>query len=197
MNTDIKSQILTTLRQDVGGREGLENLLFYLESGTDFFTAPSSTLFHGNIFGGLAEHSWNVYTLLKEKVARFEVKATPATVAICGLLHDINKSLFYKRGKKWVKDNGQWLEKEIWMVDDKFSAGHGEKSVFLLQNFIKLTQEEMLAIRWHMASYEPGIHFNYPSGFPFRQACKEYPLVTILGTADLEATHLLEEIYEE
>lgn len=79
-----------------------------------------------------------------------------------------------------------------WTVDDKFPIGHGEKSVIMLRDFIKLTVSEMLAIRWHMMMFDPSIHFKYPYGFAFAKA-QEEPLVTLLATADLEATFVLEE----
>lgn len=75
--------------------------------------------------------------------------------------------------------------------DDSFPMGHGEKSVSILQDFFKLKDEEKLAIRWHMLAFDAGIHFNYPSGFAFRKA-SEVPLVTLLFTADYEASQILE-----
>jgi hypothetical protein len=82
--------------------------------------------------------------------------------------------------------------KGSYVVDDLLPLGHGEKSVIVLQKFIDLTDEEMLAIRWHMVAFDPGIHFNYPSGFPFREATKRSPLTTLLFTADFEASNILE-----
>lgn len=76
-------------------------------------------------------------------------------------------------------------------VEDQFPLGHGEKSLSILQDFIPLTLEEKLAIRWHMCAFDAGIHFNYPNGFPFRKASK-LPLVTLLFTADYEASQILE-----
>jgi len=169
------------------------DLLKYLETDSDFFTAPCSTEYHLNYEGGLAEHSLHVYNLLVDKIKYYEIKDIPeSTIAICGLLHDICKTNFYTKGKKWVKINGGWQEQERWVVNDQFPVGHGEKSVFILQRFLKLTEEEIATIRWHMMFFDAGIHFNYPSGYPFRSAIKKYPLVTLLATADMEATNILE-----
>ena len=77
-------------------------------------------------------------------------------------------------------------------VDDKLPLGHGEKSLYLISKYVTLTDEEAAAIRWHMVSFDAGIHFNYPSGFPFREAMKRFPLVTLLFTADMEASQILE-----
>lgn len=190
---ETKNKIIKILNDGLGDRDGKKDLIAWLET-TDFFTAPASTMFHGNIEGGLAEHSLNVYELLAEKVKRYNLDISMGTIVICGLLHDVNKTNFYKKDFKWVKDDGKWIQKEIWVVDDKFPSGHGEKSVFLIQKFINLTDEEILAIRWHMGNFDPGISFNYPSGFPFRQSQKSHKLVTLLMTADMEAMFILEKI---
>jgi len=191
---ETKNKIIEILNKELGGRNGKDDLIAWLET-TDFFTAPASTIFHGNVDGGLAEHSLNVYNLLVEKCDRFNLSFPIGTIAICGLLHDVTKTNFYKRGFKWAKDdNNAWYKKEVWEVEDSFPAGHGEKSVFMLQKFINLTDEEILAIRWHLGNFDPGISFNYPSGLPFRQSQKSHKLVTLLITADMEATFILEKI---
>lgn len=95
----------------------------------------------------------------------------------------------------WVKEGrkGNRPPRDAaYIVDDQLPMGHGEKSVSILQDFFKLTDEEKLAIRWHMQAFDAGIHFSYPSGFPFRKAADEYPLVTLLFTADYEASQILE-----
>jgi len=190
----MKDQILKILNEKLKKRKGAEDLIYYLEHGTDFFTAPASTIYHSNIEGGLALHSLNVYNLLKEKVERYKLDIKEDTIAICGLLHDVCKTSFYVKGKKWIKPNGVWEQKEVWEVKDSFPAGHGEKSVFILQRFIMLTNEEMLVIRWHMMAYDPSIHFIYPNGYAFKQAQKENKLITLLANSDTESTFLLEKI---
>ena len=80
----------------------------------------------------------------------------------------------------------------VYSVDDKFPLDHGVKSLSILQDFLKLTEAEKLAIRWHMGATEPGTHFDYPAGYAFRAAMEKHPLVTLLFTADLEASQILE-----
>ena len=56
-------------------------------------------------------------------------------------------------------DNGELIlddyGKKIWDpvmaydIEDQFPAGHGEKSVILILRYIQLTDEEIMAIRWH------------------------------------------------
>lgn len=96
----------------------------------------------------------------------------------------------------WLKDgyrkNTAPEFKISYTVKDQFPMGHGEKSVSILQDFIPLNDVEKLAIRWHMCAFDPGIHFNYPSGYPYREAVKLHPLVTLLFTADYEASNIIE-----
>lgn len=174
-------------------RPGVDGVLKWLEQESDFFKAPCSTEFHMCCAGGLAQHSLNVYDLLAEKIARYNLADVygPDTIAICGLGHDLCKANFYVPGTRNVKENGQWREKRVYVVKDQFPMGHGEKSLSILQDFIHLTNEEKLAIRWHMVAFDAGIHFNYPSGFAFREASK-IPLVVLLFTADYEASQIIE-----
>ena len=79
-----------------------------------------------------------------------------------------------------------------WGVDDKLPLGHGEKSLFLIGKFLQLTDPEAAAIRWHMLAFDPGIHFNYPSGYAFRAAADKYPLVPLLFAADYLSSQLVE-----
>lgn len=132
-------------------REGSDKLFEWL-SESDFFTAPASTRFHGSHDGGLLEHSLNVYNALKKRVAEDELcDANDESVAIVSLLHDACKINFYKKSTRNVKVDGVWVAKEVFEIDELFPCGdHADKSVILIQNFIRLKPEEMLAIRAHM-----------------------------------------------
>jgi HD superfamily phosphohydrolase YqeK len=96
----------------------------------------------------------------------------------------------------WLKDGykpGTMPKMSVaWGVEDRLPMGHGEKSVYLAQKFITLTDEEALAIRWHMTAFDPSIHFDYPNGYAFRKAAEISPLVTLLFTADYEASNIIE-----
>jgi HD superfamily phosphohydrolase YqeK len=194
----MKNEILKIINEDLKDVEGIENLIGYLENGTDFFTAPASTIFHGNGDGGLAEHSLNVYHLLVEEAKISGLEYPQRTLAICGLFHDICKINYYKKSWKWDKEHkdktGEWRKIDAYEVEDNFPVGHGEKSVIMLQRFIKLTDEEILAIRWHMGCFSPGVHFNYPDGYAYKRAQEMSKLVTLLFMADLKATKILEVI---
>lgn len=186
---NIKNRIIELWSSVPQDSDGLTDFLGWLEH--DFFEAPCSTEYHLARPGGLAEHSLNVYNLLLKKVSDFGLNIEHNSIIITALGHDLCKCNFYVKGKKNVKENGVWREKEVYIVKDQFPMGHGEKSVSILQRYFRLTQEECLAIRWHMAAFDPSIHFNYPNGYAFREASK-VPLVVLLFTADYEASQIIE-----
>ncbi len=167
-------------------REGIDNLINFIDK-TDFYTAPASTRFHGSYDGGLLEHSMKVYEILKHKVENtiIDINVPEDTLKIVALLHDICKVNFYKVDYRNAKnEQGVWEKVPYYTVDDTIPYGHGEKSVMMLTEYIKLTSEEKYAIRWHMGFTEPKEQYNTLS-----IAFKKYPLALLLHEADLEATY--------
>ena len=169
-------------------RAGSTELLEWL-SKTDFFTAPASTRFHCACEYGLVQHSVNVYRTLRERY--FEESDSEESFAICGLLHDICKAQFYKVATRNVKneETGQWEKKPYYTVEDSFPYGHGEKSVFLIERFIRLKTSEAMAIRWHMGGFDSAAKAG---DFSISLAYDRYPLAVKLHLADLESTYLKE-----
>ena len=146
-------------------RDGRSSLLYWLENETDFFTAPASSKHHLAHPGGLAVHSLNVYKRLLEITARDVFGGTDwtllaedvvETVAILGLLHDVCKAGVYHQETKRRKnqETGKWEDYLGYTFRDPFPLGHGEKSLFLITRHMVLTEEEALAIRWHMGAYD-------------------------------------------
>lgn len=168
-------------------RPGMDKLLSWINS-SDFFVAPASTMFHGNYAGALCEHSLNVYKLFKEKNERYDLGLSDDSVAIMALLHDLCKANFYKPSSRNKKIDGQWKAIPWYDIEDSFPMGHGEKSVIMIQQFIKLTGEEMLGIRWHMGAYECTDTGNKA----MHSAWDKFKSGPCLHTADLEASQLLE-----
>jgi len=170
-------------------RSGIDKLIEWLEAKSDFFVAPASTMYHGNYEGALVEHSINVYKLLKEKNERYELGLSEDSVKIMGLLHDFCKVNFYKPSTRNRKDEdtGKWFKVPWYDVDDTVPLGHGEKSVIMLQAFVRLSQEEMLGIRWHMGGYVSKDDYRALSN-----AWDKHKSGVCLHSADLEASHLLE-----
>ncbi len=172
-------------------RDGAGELLDWLKA-TDFFTAPASTRYHGAYAGGLAEHSLNVYKCLVHELESegWRGEYSDETIAIVALLHDLCKVNFYKKGIRNVKENGQWVTKEIFEVDERFPCGHGEKSVIILQNFLRLTADEIFAIRAHMGGFDTSVKGGeYFIGKIFERS----KLALLLHIADMKATYLLED----
>ena len=132
------------------GRPGIERLVEWMETKSDFFTAPASTKYHLHCKGGLARHSLNVYERLKAKVDSGLLELKDDTVVITTLLHDVCKANFYAVQKRNRKIDGQWQEVEEWGIDEKLPIGHGEKSCYIVQSFMRLSPEEFAMIRFHM-----------------------------------------------
>lgn len=175
-------------------RDGAAELLAYLTSkSSDFFTAPASARYHSSKEGGLVEHSLNVYDCLVDYLSRERVKGlygmnySEETIAIVSLLHDICKVNVYKPGFRNVKDEfGVWQRVPTFEFDDKMPYGHGEKSVYIITGYMKLTREEAFAIRYHMGFSGEEDSRNVGRAFEM------YPLILALSTADMEATYYVE-----
>lgn len=185
---ELKEEFISIYNENIQ-REGAQELLKWLE-GTDFFTAPASTKFHCACKEGLSKHSINVYKVLMEK--HFEPSIDNIESAtICSLLHDICKSHFYKISTRNVKNEvtGIWEQVPFYTVEDAFPYGHGEKSVFLIERFMRLKTGEAMAIRWHMGGFDDSARSG---GFAMSLAFDKFPLAVKLHMADLEATYLRE-----
>lgn len=175
-------------------RDGADKLLEYLESPqSDFFTAPASTRFHGSYEGGLLEHSINVYHCLKDYLSRervqdiYQLAYSEETIALVALLHDLCKVNCYVKGTRNKKDaNGVWQTVPTFEYVDDMPYGHGEKSVYIISGFMRLTREEAFAIRYHMGFSGTEPQNNVGAAF------EKYPLAFALSTADMEATYFME-----
>ena len=172
-------------------REGADKLLEFIMK-SDFFTAPASTRFHGAYEGGLLEHSLNVYECLDNFVKRphfcdkYGFSFSDESIAIVALLHDLCKVNFYKTEMRNVKKNGIWESVPYYTIEDNLPYGHGEKSVYIISGYMKLTRDEAFAIRYHMGFSGP--EDNGTVG----QALEMFPLAFALSVADMEAAYFLE-----
>ena len=190
-------------------REGAAELLAWLKK-SDFLDAPASTRFHLSRPGGLVEHSVHVYERLKQlcdfessRDSGFE-EPSLETIAIVGLLHDICKVGVYIQEPKNQKTydpakvsaapryqvKHDQLGDFIWETvtgyrfEDPIPYGHGEKSVYILSGFMKLTREEAFAIRYHMGPWQKGEEQNASKSFDL------FPLALLIHMADMMATHV-------
>lgn len=178
-------------------RPGADKLLAWLKS-TDFFTAPAGAKHHGAHAGGLVEHSVNVYRRLWQIVLVETDSAMPApdleegveeTVAILALLHDVCKVGVYHTETKRRRnpDTGTWEDYQAYTFRDPFPLGHGEKSLYLIAKHMDLTEEEALAIRWHMGAYDAAARSDLRD---LSAAMAMTPWVWRLQEADMCATHI-------
>lgn len=167
-------------------RKGSKELLDWIQK-TDFFTAPASTKYHCACEHGLVMHSVSVFNTLVEKHFDKETDSMES-FAICALLHDLCKAQFYKTSTRNVKNDetGQWEKVPYYSIEDSFPYGHGEKSVFLIERFMRLKLDEAMAIRWHMGGFDDA------NGYYISNAYDKYPLAVKLHLADLESTYLRE-----
>ena len=164
-------------------RPGAADLLQWIESNS-FFEAPASKRHHGAKPGGLAEHSINVFRRLLWLNKREEKRTNIAlynleTLTVCGLLHDLCKIDAYRQTE------GQQGKPE-YQLTRNFPAGHGEKSVILILQFMHLTKDEILAIRWHMGQYD---FYARGGGYDLDNAFNQCKLAVMLHLADMMATH--------
>lgn len=170
-------------------REGARELLAWLET-TDFFSAPASTKFHCACEGGLVQHSLSVYHTLMDRYFEEGID-NPESFAIAALLHDLCKANFYKVSTRNVKneETGAWEKVPYYAVEDQFPYGHGEKSVYLIERFLRLKPSEAMAIRWHMGGFDDAVRGG---SFALSLAFEKYPLAVKMHLADLESTYLRE-----
>jgi len=173
-------------------RSNIDGLIRFLEK-NDFFDAPSSCKYHSAFKHGLLFHSINVYNNLFKLAEVYDPEHTikSESLIVTGLLHDVCKTSFYAVEKRNKKIDGVWHEVDTYVVNDHFPAGHGEKSVIMLQQFIKLTMEEILAIDWHMGGYDIRC-YDYQGKSAISTAMEKYKLVVLLQMADVAATYLEE-----
>lgn len=174
-------------------REGAKELLNYLSERSDFFTSPASTRFHLAEEGGLARHSINVYHRLMGLVEwqygeNWRETVSEETVTIVALLHDLCKADTYKVDYRNVKnERGEWEKKPYYAVEDKLPYGHGEKSVYIISGYMRLTREEAMCINWHMGGFDDRVRGGK---YDIAGAYKKFPLAVLTHMADMSATYL-------
>jgi hypothetical protein len=182
---NIKNEFNTRVK-DLISRDGVDELLQWLEH-SDFYIAPASTRYHGAYEGGLCEHSLAVHNRLKELCEWYGVSATPESIAIVSLFHDICKVGTYKVAMRNSKNEltGRWEKVPYYTKQEDFAfGGHGSKSMFLVMHFMDLTPEEAVAINCHMGQWD-ATTYSDPSA-----AYEQNKLAWLLHVADEAATYI-------
>lgn len=192
-------------------REGadIQKLITKLNN-SDFFYAPASTQYHGAYYGGLCEHSLNVYDnfkmLVENKKGLDPCCYDEDTIKIITLLHDISKMNIYEVGIKNEKiycENGnqsdelgryRWQSFKIFKTKaKKFTYGsHEATSEYIIRQFIPLELDESVAILHHMGSMAwDSAKDNIGEVF------NQYSLALILYMSDMMSSYIDERTVNE
>ena len=108
---------------------------------------------------------------------------------IVALLHDLCKVNFYKVSFRNAKDeSGKWVSVPFYTIEDNLPYGHGEKSVYIISGYMRLTRDEAFAIRYHMGFSGP------EDANQVGRALEMFPLAYALCMADMEASYFLEDV---
>ena len=191
---DYKAEYIALFKNNIK-REGSEALLDYLTNHSDFFSAPASGRRHSAFEGGLVVHSLNVYHRLKNNVMleygeNYQDKISDESIAIMALLHDVCKVNTYTVDYRNQKVDGQWIQVPYYAYNNSLPYGHGEKSVYIISGFMRLTREEAMAINWHMGGFDPRAQVTSDMS----EAFTRFPMAVLFHISDLEATYLDEKI---
>ena len=154
---------------------------FLVDNG--YFEKPASISHHGKDYGDLFAHSYNVAQTLIYYTTELGLKwLRPESPMIVGLFHDLCKV------DNYISDgrvSGNCRESSFCYNDKQLMQGHGDKSVILLSQFMTLTLEEILCIRYHMGAYEKDAR----DGFDL--SIRTYPNVLYTHTADMYASKFM------
>lgn len=174
------------------------DLVEYLINETDFFVAPASTQYHGAHKHGLVQHSFRIYQRMMTEVRNEMLmmgqemsKELEESITIVSLFHDICKANTYEVYQRNVKNDvtGVWEKVDAYKFEEHFSLGHGAKSMFLVQSFVKLSVEEAQAIYYHMGLAD----LSYNEKLGCSGCFKHNKLALLLHIADMKASWIDEE----
>lgn len=191
---EAKQEFLKIFKENIT-REGADKLLDYLLNQSDFFSAPASGRRHSNFAGGLVVHSLNVYKRFKNLIQmefgqNYAQKISNESIAIMGLLHDVCKVNTYIVDHRNQKINGEWQQVPYFAYNNTLPYGHGEKSVYIISSFMRLTREEAMGINWHMGAFDG----RAQSSSDLSDAFTLFPTALLLHSADLHASYLDEKV---
>lgn len=188
---ELKEKYIGIFRANIH-REGADQLLDFIEK-SDFFTSPASTRFHSNFEGGLCLHCLKVYERFKkilesEYGADLPHKISNESIAIIALLHDLCKIDNYKLDYRNVKVNGEWERQPYFASNENtLPYGHGEKSVYMISGYMKLSREEAMAINWHMGAFDKRVQGG---SYDLTDAFRQFPIALLFHIADNIASYL-------
>lgn len=197
---ELKERFEKTVLENIQ-RDGIKELLNYLEN-NNFYECPASTKYHGSYPGGLCQHSLNVFYSLQDQLAfifgkDWQKRYSMESVAIVSLLHDLCKINKYNRGTRNIKNKqtGVWETIECYEYNtEAFQMGHAALSLYTIQKFLKLSDEEAQAIYWHMGAFDVS---QYSTVSNMCESYKRNTLAFALHMADMMSTYIDENEYFE
>ena len=177
-------------------RNGVEELLDFLETKTDFYTAPASTKFHNNCDGGLLAHTLNVYENFKKLLAMRNIEMAEESVVVTSLLHDLCKCNFYVKDLRNRKNpDGKWEQYTVWTQTKNVAVllPHSSRSIRIIRSYLPLKFLEELCIFYHMGPFG-GEDYEYRN--MLQQVNTKHPETLLFYTADLMSSYLDEVTYD-
>ena len=194
LNNSQKQEFISLLRSTE--RDGIENLIDYLENKSAFFTAPAASKFHNNFEGGLCEHSLNVYRNFKGLIEMKNVDLDEKSIIITSLLHDLCKCNYYIKEERNRKVDGVWETYLQWTTNKSpaIPLPHASRSIRLIRSYIPLKFIEELIIFYHMGPFG-GEDYEYKN--MLQLANERYPATLLFYLADTMSSYLDEKITEE
>ena len=187
---ECKQEFINIFKENIK-RDGSDKLLDYMLNSSDFFVAPASGKRHNSFEGGLCAHSLNVYNRYKSLIQyeygeNYTEIISNESIAIIALLHDLCKVNTYTVDYRNQKVEGQWIQVPYFAYNNSLPYGHGEKSVYIISGFMRLTREEAMAINWHMAGFD----LRAQGTSDLSDAFRLFPNAVLFHMADLSATYL-------
>jgi hypothetical protein len=154
--TDIQNKYAVLFDRLLSRRDQILQFKSFLEKETTWLTAPASTRFHLNVEHGLLIHSVGVtYNALKIKDL-VAPDTTDESVIVTALFHDTGK-IGYPGKPCYLPNDNKWeVEKRgmTYRVNPEIvTMNLAARSLYLVSQYIPLTEEEAQAIVAHDGVY--------------------------------------------
>ena len=130
-------------------KEQVQKFADFLDKNTSWLTAPASTKFHLNEEQGLLKHSVGVAETLLKLRPVLAPELSEESCVIAGLFHDLGKIGTFEKPNYIAKEGNVPYKTN----SDLVYIGLAQRSLWLVSQHIKLTDEEAQAILYHDGQY--------------------------------------------
>jgi len=128
----------------------------FLDKTTSWLSSPASTKYHLNEKQGLLNHSVGVAETLLKLRELLAPQISEESCVIVGLFHDLGKIGTFEK-PNYLENDNQWeIEKRNMKYKNNPELtymGLAQRSLWLISQHIKLTDEEAQAILYHDGQY--------------------------------------------